>query len=199
MMASINPLGERARGNRWRHTATAFTAGCLLGGWALGASAAAVGLLVAAASRPPATAVAAGAAMGIAFAAGVVELAGWRVPTLHRQVDEAWLGRYRGWVYGSGFGAQLGAGLATTVTTAAVYAVVAMLVLLGATGRLAEAQAVGAVFGLCRAVPVLGARRLHDPESLRRRARQVAAGATAGRLASGASLCSLALLVAVGL
>jgi len=197
MMASINPLGERARGNRWRHTVAAFTAGCILGGCALGAGAGAVGLVAAAVVGTPAAAAASGVAVVIALAAGVVELAGRRVPTIRRQVDEAWLGRYRGWVYGSGFGAQLGAGLATTVTTAAVYALVAMVVLLGAAGRFTDALVVGAVFGLSRAAPVLAGRRLHDAESLRRRARRVAAGATAGRLASGASLCALALCTAV--
>ena len=30
---------------------------------------------------------------------------GLRLPTWHRQVDERWLARYRGWVYGLGFGA----------------------------------------------------------------------------------------------
>ncbi len=196
MMASINPLGERARRNRWWHTAAAFTAGCLLGGWALGAGAGAAGLLVAEVAGVHGASVACRVVLGIALAAGVVELAGWPVPTVHRQVDEAWLGRYRGWVYGAGFGAQLGAGLATTVTTAAVYATVAMVVLLGAVGRLAEATAVGTVFGLFRAVPVLTARRLHDPESLRRRARLMAAGAMPARLVSGASLFALALLTA---
>jgi hypothetical protein len=31
-------------------------------------------------------------------------------PSWQRQVDERWLTTYRGWVYGAGFGFQLGAG-----------------------------------------------------------------------------------------
>ena len=45
-----------------------------------------------------------------------------RLPTTRRQVNEDWMGRYRGWVYGVAFGAQLGTGVATIVTSAAVYA-----------------------------------------------------------------------------
>ena len=48
-----------------------------------------------------------------------------RLPTTRRQVNEDWMGRYRGWVYGGAFGAQLGSGVATIVTSAAVYAAVA--------------------------------------------------------------------------
>ena len=188
MMASINPLGERARGNRFWHTATAFMAGCLAGGLALGAAAGAAGALAAALTGGSAGAALVAAA--VTLAAGCIELAGWPVPTIRRQVDEAWLGRYRGWVYGTGFGAQLGAGLATTVTTATVYAMVGLAVLLGLAGRPGWAVAAGATFGLARALPVL-AGATGDPDRLRRRASQVAAAATASRLAAGASLCAL--------
>ena len=195
MMASINPLGERARGNRWRRTASAFTAGAVVGGWALGAAAGAVGLGVAGATGP-ADRAAALLAAALVLVAGVVELAGWPVPTRRRQVDEAWLDRYRGWVYGGGFGVQLGAGLVTTVTTAAVYALAGVAVVLGAAGRPGWAQAVGAVFGLARAGPVLASARLGDPGRLRRRVARLERAATASRLATGTSLCALA---AVGL
>ena len=191
MMASINPLGERARGNRWWRTATAFTAGCLLGGWALGAVAGAAGRLVALATADP-TGAAVTVAGGLALTAGLAELAAWPVPTVHRQVDEAWLARYRGWVYGAGFGLQLGSGLATTVTTGAVYAMVGVAGLLGATGRPSWAQVVGAVFGLVRSGPVLAGGTLSDPDRVRRRGARAASAATASRLATGSSLCVLA-------
>ena len=35
----------------------------------------------------------------------------------------SWLGRYRSWVYGLGFGVQLGAGVTTVVVSSAVYVV----------------------------------------------------------------------------
>lgn len=199
MMATINPLGERARGNRWWRTAAAFTAGCVLGGWALGAIAGTAGSLAVMAAGAPARgpAVAVAVAAIIALVAGVVELAGWPVPTVRRQVDDAWLARYRGWVYGAGFGAQLGVGLATTVTTVGVYATTGMLVVLGTAGHLVVAQVVGAAFGMARACPVLAGGALRDPDSLRRRAARVAAGATASRLATGASLCALAVWAVV--
>lgn len=197
MMASINPLGERSRGNRWWRTVVAFTAGCLLGGWALGAVSGALGVLVAAATGEPTGAVVVIVAATLTLTAGVVELAAWPLPTRHRQVDEAWLGRYRGWVYGTGFGVQLGAGLATTVTTAAVYAMVALAVLLGATGQPEWAQAAGTAFGLARAGPVLAGRAMRDPASVRRRAARAAGAATPSRLATGSSLCALAVWAVV--
>lgn len=193
-MASINPLGERARGNRWWRTAVAYATGCLLGGWALGAAAGGAGWL-AGAALPQWDA--AGAAGVVALAAGVVELAGWRLPTLRRQVDDAWLARYRGWVYGSGFGLQLGAGVATTVTTAAVYATAVLAAVLGATGRLGWALATGVVFGLARATPVLAAVRLADADSVRQRGAAMAAAATPSRVATGSALCLLAAMTLV--
>ena len=194
MMASITPLGERGRNNRWWRTASALTAGCVAGGWTLGLASGALGRAVAAVTTSEGTLAdgpAAVLAAGALVAAGAVELGGWRLPTVRRQVDEDWLPRYRGWVYGAGFGVQLGVGLATTVTTAAVYALVALAALAGATGAVAAAQAAGAVFGLARALPVLAGARMHDPDRLRRRLRRVAAAATYSRMATGSSLCVL--------
>lgn len=194
MMASITPLGERGRSNRWWRTASALTAGAVAGGWALGLASGALGRVAAAVATPGGTLEDGPAAVltaGVLVAAGAVELGGWRPPTMRRQVDEDWLPRYRGWVYGGGFGVQLGVGLATTVTTAAVYALVALAALSGATGDVAVAQAAGGVFGLARALPVLAGARMRDPERLRRRLRRVAGAATASRVAAGSSLCLL--------
>ena len=82
--------------------------------------------------------------------------AGLRLPTWRRQVDEAWLARYRGWVYGAGFGLQLGLGVVTIVTSATVYATVLLCAL---SGSPPVGLALGALFGLARALPVLGAGR----------------------------------------
>jgi hypothetical protein len=46
---------------------------------------------------------------------------GLRLPTVHKQVDEGWRAGYRGWVWGFGYGIQLGAGVVTVVTTSTVY------------------------------------------------------------------------------
>ena len=57
-------------------------------------------------------------AIGIAIVLDVLPRA---VPGPRRQVDERWLDRYRGWVYGAGYGAQLGLGVTTIVSSAAMY------------------------------------------------------------------------------
>ena len=36
------------------------------------------------------------------------DVGGFRLPSHTRQVNEAWLDEYRGWVYGGGFGWQIG-------------------------------------------------------------------------------------------
>src|SRR4051794_16357363 len=102
MLTSISPLGERARGNRWSVTVAAYLLGSLLGGAALGALLGAVGELL----LGPLPLIAA----GVCVAAAAADLAGL-LPRGSRQVDETWLNRYRGWVYGFGFGAQLGVGV----------------------------------------------------------------------------------------
>jgi hypothetical protein len=73
---------------------------------------------------------------------------GLRLPTVRRQVNEDWLRRYRGWVYGFGFGAQLGVGVATIVSVSAVY--VTFSAALHASSPIAGAM-VGGAFGLMRA------------------------------------------------
>ncbi|HSK98388.1 MAG TPA: hypothetical protein VK891_17305, partial [Euzebyales bacterium] len=75
-----------------------------------------------------------------------------RLPTWHRQVDERWLTTYRGWVYGAGFGAQLGLGVVTIVASAATYAMLAAA-LLSASWR--TGLVIGAVFGAVRSLPLL--------------------------------------------
>jgi hypothetical protein len=73
------------------------------------------------------SAAAAGAAAVIALvcAAFDARLFGAAPPFFRRQVNEDWLNRYRGWVYGVGFGWQIGAGVTTYIMTTAVFALVA--------------------------------------------------------------------------
>ena len=162
MLASITPLGERGRDNRFAITATAYVVGATLGGLTLGALAGVVGRLV----HPSATVAVVGVAL-VALAAVVADLAAGagRLPTIHRQVNEDWLTAYRGWVYGVGFGYQLGFGVVTIVTTAAVYAAVADAVL---TASVVGGALVGLAFGLVRGLTIFLGVGVERPDQLNR-------------------------------
>lgn len=191
MLSSIHPFGERARNNRWGVTAGFYLFGSTLGGAAIGAVAGLVGWPIRALIGPGATLVG-GVVLGICASCLVVELTGLRLPTIHRQVDEDWLNRYRGWVYGVGFGFQLGLGVVTIVRTATVYAVVLIAVM---TGSVAGGAVVGATFGLARALPILAVGGVRRPDQLRRvHLSMQHLGPAFGRAAS----LAMALLVALG-
>jgi sulfite exporter TauE/SafE len=165
MLASIHPLGERSRNNRWLLTVIAYVTGSLAAGSLLGAVLGLAGRVAGVDSwgtRPaPALAVAALAALALAADAARGRVA---LPGVRRQVNEDWLRRYRGWVYGVGFGFQLGLGLATIVTTASVYVVCALAFLAGS----AQAGAViGGAFGLARGVVLFTMASVHGPDQLR--------------------------------
>lgn len=177
MLTSISPLGERARGNRWATTVTAYVAASVLGGLLTGAVAGAAGSWL-----RPLPLVAAGVC-AVAAAADLTH----RLPTLRRQVDEDWLARYRGWVYGAGYGFQLGSGLVTIVTSAATYAAVALALL---SGSLAAGAAIGGWFGLVRALPILLLRQATTPERLR------SVAARLERLAADAARATVVVLAA---
>jgi hypothetical protein len=159
MLMSITPLGERSRGFSWRLTAGSFgllaIAAGALGGAALGALG----------SLTPMGAWRAAVLLAVLVVAVGFDATGLRrwLPTTRRQVNEDWMTRYRGWVYGGAFGAQLGLGLATIVTSFAVYVAAAGAFLCGSA--LAGA-AVGGAFGLTRAVSLLPARSVSDPAGL---------------------------------
>lgn len=144
MLTSITPLGERGRGNRYAVTLTAYVVGALLGGATTGVVLGAIGSLL---PTLPALLLAGAACL----AAALADLRGW-LPIGRRQVDEDWLTRYRGWVYGLGFGYQLGLGVVTIVTSAATIAVLALALL---TQSVLGGLAAGLVFGGARAVPAL--------------------------------------------
>ena len=167
MLASITPLGERGRGNRWGVTFAWFLAASAAAGALWGA---AIGFLgsslvghISAALRLGVL----GAVTALALAADL-HVAGLGYPTLKRQVNEAWLTRYRSWVYGAGFGFQLGLGLTTIISTAAVHAAFAAAFLTGST---VGGFAVGTTFGLVRALSLLEVRGVQDPAALRHRLR----------------------------
>ena len=159
MLASIHPLGERARDRRWGVTVGAYVLGSTLAAAVLGAALGGVGALLA--LGPGLTASLVVAAGGLALAA---DLGAFGLPTVHRQVDKDWLDRYRGWVVGLGFGAQLGLGVVTIVNTAAVYLSLALALL---TGSVAGGAVVGTTFGLVRALLILGVAGVRRPDQLR--------------------------------
>lgn len=169
MLSSISPLGERARRSRWGLTVAAYLTGSLVGGLTAGLLSSALGLLVLggllpASWRSSPAVVALVAALVLAGLLLDVRARGGALPSWRRQVDENWLSRYRGWVYGAGFGLQLGAGVLTIVTSSTVYAV---LLLAAWSGAPAVGAALGLTFGLVRALPVLSLRGVHAPGDLR--------------------------------
>ncbi len=165
MLSSIHPLGERAKGNRWSVTATAFVVGSVAGGLTLGAVAGSAGAVIGLDVDPSES-----AALAVAGAAIVLALAfdlrlfGLRLPTTRRQVNVSWLNRYRGWVYGLGYGFQLGLGVVTVVNSAVIYAAP---LIASATGSIAGGMAIGGVFGLVRGLAIIPGRRITTPERLR--------------------------------
>jgi hypothetical protein len=163
MLTSITPLGERSRGNRWAVTVTAYAGGCVLGGATTGLVLGALG------STLPALPVLLLGGVACLLAAGA-DLVPGRRPVGRRQVDEDWLGRYRGWVYGVGFGYQLGLGVVTVVTSAATFALLG-LALLSQSAVLG--LLLGAVFGGARALPALALRGVDSHDDIRAVARLV--------------------------
>ena len=169
MLASIHPLGERARDRRWSVTVVAYLLASTAAAAVLGGVLGGVGDLLPLDPGSTAFSLVALAAMALAFD---LRVGGLRLPTVHRQVDKDWLGRYRGWVVGAGFGAQLGLGVVTIVSTAAVYLTLALALL---TGSATAGVAVGATFGIVRSMVILVVARVQRPDQLRRALRRVQA------------------------
>ena len=92
------------------------------------------------------------------------KLAGFELPIHRRQVNEDWLDRYRQWVYGAGFGWQIGCGFATYITSASLYLMVLLAVL---AGDPLLSAAIGTSFGLVRGLAILAGRRIDSPERLK--------------------------------
>ena len=114
--AALVPLGERARGNRWSVTITAFTVGAVFGGAAVGSILGGIGSFFA-----PRTDTALLIIGALALIAGGLDLLGVRALGPARQVNERWIGTLRGSVYGFGFGLQLGSGISTFIVTWGVW------------------------------------------------------------------------------
>jgi hypothetical protein len=84
-------------------------------------------------------------AIAVAFVLDAVRI---RPPGPRRQVNEDWLGTYRDWVVGLGFGLQLGTGIATYVTVWAVWALLLSSMFVG----FPTAALMGVMFGFGRSV-----------------------------------------------
>ncbi|MGH3441772.1 MAG: hypothetical protein ACRDUY_06960 [Nitriliruptorales bacterium] len=192
MLSSISPVGEAARHQRWGLTVTAYLLASTVAGGLVGAGAGGLGEIVtgsAGTTEPRRLLVLALVALvGLALDR---ELGGLRLPTWRRQVDENWLTTYRGWVYGAGFGFQLGLGFATTVTRSVTYVAFAGAAL---SASWEAGLLVGATFGATRGLPLLLAGRLRTPARLRSFHRRLAAVARPADRLAGVGQASVAVL-----
>jgi len=192
MLSTITPFSERAKGHSYRATSTWFVAGATAGGASLGLLMA-VSALVVGAFHPSETVIGMVAlTASVVAAVSDMGVGGFHLPFHRRQVNERWLDQFRPSVYGLGFGWQIGTGLATYITTSAVY----LMIVLGAlTGRPVVALAVGVSFGLLRGTAVLLTRRVTDPTGLRDFHRRFfEAGPVVARLVIGVELGSAVLV-----
>jgi hypothetical protein len=152
MLSQITPIAETGRGNRFGRTAAWFIAGAVLGGATLGAAMAVGAAGTRALGVPAESALVVIAIVALITAALDARALGVAPPFLRRQVNEDWLVNYRSWVYGTGFGWQIGVGIATYIMTAAVFLMIAVGVL-GGSPWLAAVIAV--TFGIVRGLSVL--------------------------------------------
>jgi hypothetical protein len=194
MLGSITPLGERARGRRWGVTVAAFVTGSAFGGVAIGSVLGALGSVFTSGLGVRARLLVIGAAAGV----GVILEArsvGLRLPSVARQVNEDWMTRYREWVYGAGFGLQLGLGVVTVVSTSAVYAALLAALL---TGSVAGGRIVGATFGLARGGTILFAARVRRSDQLARVHTLLRRWDRAARAGAFAAQGAIAVVIAAG-
>ena len=129
MLATVTPLAEQGRGHRYRSTAAWFIAGGTAGGATLGLAMAALALGVRAASPSTVALAAVACAAPSSPPPPTPASAGFHLPFHSRQVNERWLDQFRPWVYGAGFGWQIGAGLVTYIKTAALYLMIVLAAL----------------------------------------------------------------------
>ena len=194
MLSSIHPFGERSRNNSFGRTAAAHVIGSALGGVTLGVLAGVVGLIVNAVMAPS-SAIRVWVVAVSAIAALILEATSRErlLPTRSRQVNENWIQSYRGWIYGGGFGAELGFGVSTIITTTLIHLLVIAMVLVAS---FPQALVLGLTFGTVRGGTVLAARSIDSPDKLRRFHQQLDIYRERSR--SGA-VASLAIASAIGL
>ena len=192
MLASITPLGERGRRMRWGHTVTSFMIGATVAGAVAGAllgAAGSLGLPASFGAEPRLMVLAAAALIALALDAGPLP-----VPGPRRQVNERWRDRLRGWVYGLGYGAQLGLGAATIVSSAATYVALLAAFLAGGPGR--GALVVGLAGAVRGATPLLAAGVRRPDQLIALHLRLARWRAPAGRIGHAVLVVILALSAA---
>jgi hypothetical protein len=163
MLSTVTPLAEAGRGRRWSVTAAWFVVGAVLGGLTLGALMAVLAAGVGALGLSTTTVLAVATLAALLCAASDLDPFGLHIPFHGRQVNERWLDQYRAWVYGGGFGWQIGCGLATYITTAGVYLTILLTAL---TGEPLLAVAIGAGFGLIRGLAIFAGRTITSTDDL---------------------------------
>lgn len=157
MLSQLTPVGEASRGYRYRTTAAWFVLGAIVGGATLGVVTAALAAAVSAFGASSTTLLGIAAVLAVVAAGVDAGVFGISPPFFKRQVNEYWLGRYRAWVYGTGFGWQIGAGITTYIMTTAVFLTVALAAL---TAGPVAAMVIAVTFGLARGLAVLLTARL---------------------------------------
>ncbi len=161
MLASITPLGERGRRSRWGITVGAFAGAATAAGLGLGALVGAAGRFASSAAINEHGRL---AVLAVMLAAAIVlDGRAPRVPGPRRQVNQRWLDEYRGWVYGVGFGSQLGVGITTVVASSATYVAIGAAAL--TTSPLWGAAVFGC-YGAIRGLTPLLAARVRTPGAL---------------------------------
>lgn len=179
MLSSIHPLGERGRHNHWWLTVGSFTIAAVAAGGAVGAILGLIGETTLGSLESSELLIATAAFVAVA---GILDLSRTSPPGLQRQVNETWIGAFRGWVYGGGFGIQLGSGFLTYIVTWAVFAMFLAEVF---TVSPAGGALVGGLFGLGRSSTLLVAGYVDRPSRLTSFNRRLAgAGPPVRRLSS---------------
>jgi hypothetical protein len=163
MLSQITPFTERARGQRYGVTAVFFVVGSVVGGATLGVAVALGAAVLSGVGLSSDAALAVTAVLAFAAAAVDAGVLGTRPPYFRRQVNEDWLPRYRGWLYGAGFGWQVGVGVATYIMTAGVFLTSALAML---TADPLAAFAIAVAFGLVRGLTVFLTARAQTPAQL---------------------------------
>ncbi len=169
MLSTITPVTEQGRGRRYAATVPWYLLGALAGGATLGGVAALASIPVRAADIPEMTVLAIIGLFAVVSIFSDLGVGGFQLPRHKRQVERLWLDHYRSWVYGTGFGWQIGVGLATYIVTTAVYLTVIIAIL---TGSPIQALTIGFLFGGLRGLAIFlgaGATTLDNLHGLHRR------------------------------
>lgn len=185
MLSSITPLGQRGRGMSWKRTVVGFWVGAMASAAAVFSVAGGIGALIGLDRLSP------WIPLGVVVAAAILDLAKVRPPGPHRQVDENWLGRYRDWVTGVGFGAQLGLGFVTIVPSWGYWSILAAATAVG----LPAATLIGVAFGIGRSLLLVMARRVGSPTALVDLMRRFTGAEAAARLVTTAGYALVVVMV----